>query len=178
MYFLEAKGEFVKTTERILFRDLAKEVAERFDSRPMFVNIGVSWGATLHCLRAGAPGAKLIGIDIDLEHRKLHGDPKAILIEGDSNTLCARFGSKIHFLLVDGGHDYDTVKNDIIGWTPKVVPGGVVAFHDYTPLPGSIRHEPCLVGVKQAVDELLMGNEEWTEIDRAISSIAFQKNPR
>jgi hypothetical protein len=43
-------------------------------------------------------------------------------------------------------HDYDSVKQDIIIWRPKLKPGGVLAGHDYG------KHAP---GVMEAVEELI-----------------------
>lgn len=45
---------------------------------------------------------------------------------------------------VDAAHDYNSVKNDIAAWYPKLVIGGIMAFHDYS-MPQ--------YGVKQAVIE-------------------------
>lgn len=49
----------------------------------------------------------------------------------------------LDFVYIDGSHDYESVKEDILAWIPKVKIGGVIAGHDYD-------H----AGVKQAVDEL------------------------
>jgi len=50
------------------------------------------------------------------------------------------------FVYIDGSHDYDDVKKDIAGWWPVVVPGGILAGHDYT---------DEAFGVKQAVNEFV-----------------------
>jgi predicted O-methyltransferase YrrM len=49
------------------------------------------------------------------------------------------------FIYIDGIHQYENVKQDIINYLPKVKKGGVIGGHDYGP------HWP---GVKQAVDEM------------------------
>jgi len=52
---------------------------------------------------------------------------------------------QIALLFIDGDHAYESVKHDITHYAPRVVPGGVLAFHDYgTGWPG----------VTQAVNEL------------------------
>jgi predicted O-methyltransferase YrrM len=37
----------------------------------------------------------------------------------------------LDFVYIDGAHDFDHVMLDLILWTPKVRPGGIVAGHDY-----------------------------------------------
>lgn len=49
------------------------------------------------------------------------------------------------FIYIDGIHQYENVKQDIINYLPKVKKGGVIGGHDYGP------HWP---GVKVAVDEM------------------------
>lgn len=52
-------------------------------------------------------------------------------------------------LFVDGDHSYAGVKRDIELYTPRVVPGGFIAFHDYT----------VYSDVRRAVDELCESTE-------------------
>ncbi|WP_442599234.1 class I SAM-dependent methyltransferase [Neobacillus sp. D3-1R] len=52
-------------------------------------------------------------------------------------------------LFVDGDHNYSGVKRDIDLFAPRVVPGGFIAFHDYT----------VYADVKKAVDELCESRE-------------------
>ena len=56
---------------------------------------------------------------------------------------------QIALIFIDGDHSYDGVMHDIEHYLPRVVPGGLVAFHDYW------REE----GVAQAVNELLQLSE-------------------
>lgn len=55
-------------------------------------------------------------------------------------------GVAIRFLFVDGDHTADGVRKDIALFFPKLVPGAIVVFDDFSP------HFPDLCG---AVDELL-----------------------
>ena len=52
----------------------------------------------------------------------------------------------LDFVFIDAAHDYDSVKQDILAWLPKVKKGGIISGHDYP-------HPP----VRQAVNELLTG---------------------
>ena len=55
---------------------------------------------------------------------------------------------------LDARHDYDSVKEDITAWLPKVVPGGWISGDDYI-----VEKWPGLVA---AVSELLPGAEPWS----------------
>lgn len=50
-----------------------------------------------------------------------------------SATASAHFADgSVDFVYVDGLHDYDSVRQDIRLWYPKVRPGGIIAGHDYS----------------------------------------------
>lgn len=60
--------------------------------------------------------------------------------------------ASLDFVYLDARHDYESVKEDIGLWYPKVRPGGVLAGHDYMnrkEIGGTV------FGVKQAVDEFV-----------------------
>jgi predicted O-methyltransferase YrrM len=40
-------------------------------------------------------------------------------------------GRRLAFLLIDADHSYAGVKADFEAWSPLVVPGGLIVFHDY-----------------------------------------------
>lgn len=42
----------------------------------------------------------------------------------------------LDFVFIDGDHSFDSVVRDIIEWSHKVHPGGIVAVHDYCPVEG------------------------------------------
>jgi predicted O-methyltransferase YrrM len=58
------------------------------------------------------------------------------------------FKAPVGLLFIDALHDYESVKADYNAWFPKVLPGGVIAFHDYYP-EGS-----TWPGVRKLVDEV------------------------
>ena len=41
------------------------------------------------------------------------------------------FNEPVEFLFIDGEHDYKNVKLDFESWYPKVIYGGIIAFHDH-----------------------------------------------
>jgi len=66
----------------------------------------------------------------------------------------------IRLLYIDGLHTYEAVRQDIVDWVKRVVPGGVVVFDDYS----NTRSD---VGVGRAVDELLASGEVDPALRRA-----------
>ncbi len=53
----------------------------------------------------------------------------------------------VDIVYIDGLHNYNAVREDILTWRPKIRPGGIICGHDY----GTVRHP----GVKRAVLQLL-----------------------
>ena len=57
----------------------------------------------------------------------------------------------LDFVYIDGDHFYDYVMTDIILWSRRVRPGGIVSGHDYIK-PGEYRHKHD-INIKEAVDD-------------------------
>lgn len=54
------------------------------------------------------------------------------IIEGDSAQSAERFeDGSVSFCFIDAAHDYESVIKDVLAWTPKMKPGGMMAGHDY-----------------------------------------------
>lgn len=68
----------------------------------------------------------------------------ALPIKSYSHLAITQCPALFSALFVDGDHSYNGVKLDIQLYTPRVVPGGLIAFHDYSTYPD----------VRKAVDEL------------------------
>ena len=68
------------------------------------------------------------------------------LIKGNSNNLLAKIDmSKIDYVFLDGGHNYKTVKNDLLNCIPVLENNGTILCDDY-----NLSYAP---GVKQAIKE-------------------------
>jgi MMP 1-O-methyltransferase len=48
-------------------------------------------------------------------------------------------------IFIDGGHAPETVQADYQAWSPRLMPGGFLAFHDVFPDPADGGRGPCLV---------------------------------
>jgi len=144
-------GKAIIPVEREWLRDIAAEAEDDFGKDTVIVNIGIFRGASMYCMRAGAPNARLVGVDIVKPDPKyVDSSMRAEIIVADSGKCHADFEGPVHLLFVDGDHSYEGVKADIAGWTPKVAPGGVVAFHDFKTEP---KVEKKHAGIKKAVLE-------------------------
>ena len=148
MDWMNAEGKLILPAERIWLRDIASSF-----ERPVIVNIGVYKCATMYCLRAGAPEARIVGVDLEPPQGPVHPSLEAEFVVADSRVYHKDFKGPIDLLFHDGGHTYDVVKADISGWVPKVVVGGIVVFHDYNPSRHNRKKRPWVLGVAKAVGE-------------------------
>lgn len=169
--YLIVPGAQVTPAERRCIHDLA---AQYNRSNAMMVNIGIMWGCTLWCLRAGAPLATLYGIDINPDGWTITDrmNLRAEIIKADSHNLA--FAPLIDVLLIDGDHHYAAVAADIDNWLGRVRTGGVVIFHDYAPTESNLCQFPELEGVRRAVNEW-QAEAQWTVITAPDSLAVFQR---
>ncbi len=74
------------------------------------------------------------------------------LIQGNSNKVLNKMDmSKIDYVFLDGGHEYNTVKNDLDKCIEVIKKGGTVLCDDY-----NLGSAP---GVKEAIDEFVSKNQ-------------------
>ena len=79
------------------------------------------------------------------------------LIKGNSNTVLKKIDmSKIDYVFLDGGHDYETVKNDLNCCSGVIDNNGTILCDDY-----NLSYAP---GVKKAIDEFVEVNNYRFEI--------------
>ena len=79
------------------------------------------------------------------------------LIKGNSNKILKQLDmAKVDFVFLDGGHNYDTVKNDLKNCTDVIENNGVVLCDDY--------NLGSALGVKKAIDEYVLSNKYNCEI--------------
>ena len=78
-------------------------------------------------------------------------DNNVHLIKGNSNKLLIKIDmSKIDYVFLDGGHEYNTVLNDLSCCSDVINNGGTVLCDDY-----DLQQAP---GVKKAIDEFVKKN--------------------
>jgi hypothetical protein len=136
--------------------NLYSKMVQNCNPNGTLVEIGVWKGKSLSylCVEAfnHSPGINVVGVDTwagSLEHQN---DPSI-----KNNTLFDEFSQNIRpvsqnlsvmkmpslqavgqfpdksldGVFIDGSHEYNDVKDDILAWAPKVREGGILAGHDY-----------------------------------------------
>ncbi len=68
----------------------------------------------------------------------------------------------IRLLFIDGDHSYEGCKNDILAWAPYLVPGGILAVHDY----GNVSQGSKYASVVNAVYDTVLTNKKFNDFRR------------
>ena len=87
-------------------------------------------------------------------------------LEGYSFAFADDFKEPIDFLFIDGNHDYEAVLQDYEQWSPKVRPGGVIAFHDVVFGENADPAGPGMVARARIFD-----NPAWTDVKVEVSFV-------
>ena len=70
------------------------------------------------------------------------------IIKGNSNKVLKEIPSKFDYVFLDGGHKYETIKNDLKNLTQVINNGGIILCDDY-----NLSYAP---GVKKAIDDYVL----------------------
>ncbi|OGG03756.1 hypothetical protein A2Z33_04685 [Candidatus Gottesmanbacteria bacterium RBG_16_52_11] len=83
-----------------------------------------------------------------------------------SAAASAKWGGRASMVFIDGLHDYAHTRQDYLLWHPKIMPGGILAFHDAF----------CgQAGVMQAVESHILNSRTFTDIG-TVGSILYTVN--
>lgn len=72
-------------------------------------------------------------------------EDEVIAIVGHSARVARHWRTPLAMLFIDGGHSEDPVTQDYEGWSPHVMPGGALVFHDIYPNPADGGQAPYRV---------------------------------
>ena len=140
-------------------RELLYAYASKGD---VILNVGIEYGASLHCFQEGNKTCRIIGIDI-LGDAVFEGARDRItFIKADTLEVPLDFG-EVDVSFIDGCHYYNVIKEDIKKFAP--ITKKFILFHDYSEL-------PWVQGVVQALDE--WKTDEWEKIAQ-VDTIAVYK---
>lgn len=171
--YRNAKGAVLTPAERDWLCAMSANAAGQFGDETRIIHIGVEYGASLHCSKAGAPKAEIVGVDLDLS--KFEGDKDAFTwLEGDSAELGWEHYKPAHLLFIDGDHSEVGVHKDIQAWIHTVKPGGVIAFHDCYQ---DLDLWPHTAGVRKAIDAWDWAPTAWEPMQAPDSIAAFRRKP-
>lgn len=70
-----------------------------------------------------------------LEQTRLSPDPLRVMRMESLEAACMfdnLNNMHVHFVFLDGDHEYDYVLKELNAWTPLLMEGGIIAGHDYT----------------------------------------------
>lgn len=174
-----------------------KILALQLPANPLVINIGAGSGTSGLAFLESRPDLSLVTIDIennDSPLGSLYSEREVMRQAGFGNQYDVRW-LQLHMdsksagrtwaltgernpnmVFVDGDHSYEGCKGDIEAWLPYIVPGGIIAVHDF--LKGDLQPDPNgphpmnWPGVDSAVNELLIPNFEM--ILHVASLIAFK----
>jgi len=172
---------FLSIKEGELLYNLAKNVK----GKGVIVEIGSYKGkSTVWLARGSKAGNKIKVYAIDPhtgnpEHKKRFGkiwtfeefkknikyakvDDIVIPIVKTSEEAAKNFDKPVELIFIDGNHEYKFVKLDFEMWFPKVVNGGIMAFHDTIGWPGP----------KKVVEEFVYKSKKFRNV-KFIDSITF-----
>ena len=79
-----------------------------------------------------------------------------------SEEASRNFPAPVEFVFIDGAHEYDFVKLDFEVWSPRIIQGGIIAFHDTIGWPGP----------KQVVKEFIVSSNSFRNV-RFVHSIVY-----
>ncbi len=130
----------------------------------VYLEIGVQYGRSLNFARKFSKG-DVFGVDID--NSLFIGVSGANFIHKPSNEAVKTWNLPIKVLFIDGDHSYKGCKDDWENFSPFVVKGGWVFFHDC---------DETSPGVVQLFDEI----EGWKDKGKSPNercSMAWVKKP-
>ena len=84
-----------------------------------------------------------------------------------SRDAARTFAQPVALLFIDGAHDYESVRGDFQEWSPKVIDGGVIAFHD--------SRKP---GPRRVIREAVCPSWQFSLVECTDSITLVRKTPR
>lgn len=96
--------------------------------------------------------------------RKANLEGTVVPIIGRSIDIAKTWRTPLSFLFIDGGHTMEHALNDYRGWTPHLMPDGVLAIHDVFPDPAEGGRPPYEIYQRALASDL------YEEID-AVKSL-------
>ena len=165
---------------RLLFR-LARDA----DPAGSIVEIGSWQGRSTIWLAAGAKagrGARVVAVDPHRGTYLREGDEstepalrhnleragvadRVDVLVATSEQAASTWSGPVSFLWIDGDHEYESARRDLLCWEQHLLPNAVVALHDTFMWPGPER----------VVDELLVRSRRYRDFEWADTTTAARR---
>jgi len=94
--------------------------------------------------------------------KKANVDDLVMPIVKTSEDAAKEFNEPVELIFIDGAHEYEYVKMDFELWFPKIIDGGIIAFHDTV----------GWLGPKKVVSEYLAKSKNFKNL-QFIDSITY-----
>jgi hypothetical protein len=161
--YRNAKGWLKSGETELLF-----ELASKVPVDGFILNIGIEFGKSLACLRAGNSTARIVGLDLDTS--KAVGTYGCELIQADSHEAVKTWKESLDLIFVDGDHGETGVLLDA-QFADFLKVGGHVLFQDVYDWdkPGEI-HGVC-PGVYAAVEKWFSREDIKLEFEEILPSV-------
>ena len=141
-------------------REFLHSVASQGD---VILNVGVEFGASVHCFQEGNPKCRIIAIDI-IGGEQFEGKrDRVTFIKADTLEVDLDFG-EVDISFIDGSHYYHIISEDIKKFAP--ITKKLMVFHDYSEL-------PWVQGVVKALDE--WKTDEWKKIKQVDTIAVYER---
>ena len=117
MRYLKAQGWLTESERRFLYH-----MGLACPQDGIILNVGVEYGASVHCLRGGNRKAAIIAVDIIGDEKFVGNNGVAQFIKGDSGKIALSWPYDLDFAFIDGDHTTPGVLRDCV-FADYVVPG-------------------------------------------------------
>jgi MMP 1-O-methyltransferase len=87
-----------------------------------------------------------------------------VAVVGDSATIAARWTRPLGLVFIDGGHSQEAADADLDGWSPHLLPRGLLLIHDVFPNPADGGRPPF------NIYERALASGDYEEV-RAVGSL-------
>ena len=145
----DEQGRIMQQYATEMVNDVAVEIGSYLGKSACYIGTAMPDAAHLFCIdpwnNSNVNRYKFKFTDENLlmfnENVRLCGlESRVTPIQGFSSEVSASWEKPISLLYIDGGHEYDEVLEDIDGFWPHMVSGGVILFDDYSEaFPGLVR---------------------------------------
>ena len=133
----------------------------------------MSSDGTLWCVDPFPPGRLGFSFGLSISRREVakSKNGQVRFVTKLSHDAAQGWSGPIDMVFIDADHSYDAVKQDWDDWSPRVVPGGVIALHDSYPVDGRVE---AGMGPVRLARELAQADCGFRPIDRAESLTVFE----